>query len=1004
MKQVFGIFSPIYELAKNIPKILLLKTLMPDSKNCLLKDGKIVRRKMRKKIPSWVSPTNFNDPDSKWTNEGNAYDDDASTYAGSAFIASKSWGKYIELTISATTCDRVRISANHSTSFISKVSADVYYGAAWHNIYEGVFNDLKWTILRMDTLQSITKMRLKFYNNGTSSYPAFLYEAHFGKEAQIPDNNPILHYHTFTKRLTGSQYLLAFTKAHIYCWDWTEKEWVVKFTCSADCENWEVKSYNDKVVCTNNVDPVLVWGTTGYFMPLQNTVTKAITETFTLSPCKITIVGHGYSTGDRVWIEDVGGMTEINNIHFVITKVDADNFTLDGINATGYTDYTSGGTCVKWEGIEYSRDYDTETEVDETSAKDQKVLKVEDTTDFAVGDKVIIGRGTEREEVGIISSVQTDESLTFEGNLIYEHTADIVTHVDENPADLQIENCDDAWNESVDGDVVSTADTVDKQEGSASAKLVVAAAVSAGDLLATEVISSTDISLYGAIRLHIKCSIATNYGDLQLLLDNTASCASPLKLLNIPPLIADEWTEIDLPLGNASKLTALVSIGLKYVTDIGECDIHLDDIRGLNGKVLKVASTEDYEEGEIVTIDKDGDKEETKKIDSIQDGISLTMTKNLLYAHHPVDIQIENCDDTWAESVDEHVTSEIDTGDKKEGTASIKLTVADAVSANDILATEVITDTDLSDYSFIRLWIKSSIITSAGDLQLLLDDSANCASPIKSLDIPALAVDTWTQVDLDLGDASGLTAVVSIGLRYVTDLGACIIRVDDVRAFKLGDEVIGSSGQNDKVEEYESYFLTKVKYLTIYENFIILGYTYENGNYYPQRFRWNAIGEETNWVTGNSGSTEVGKSDFLKGFGKYQGLLIVFKAKSHYKYWLTPTKYVFNGAFISMTIGCRCSKSIVNDSKGRLYWYASDGTFKEISKGTISQPIQTDIVDKIYQSSVEKMRSEFIDETEEICWAVPIDNILNNLLLTFKEGKWGQVEMALTAMGGYREP
>ena len=206
--------------------------------------------------------------------------------------------------------------------------------------------------------------------------------------------------------------------------------------------------------------------------------------------------------------------------------------------------------------------------------------------------------------------------------------------------------------------------------------------------------------------------------------------------------------------------------------------------------------------------------------------------------------------------------------------------------------------------------------------------------------------------------------------------------------------------------EYETgKFLTKAKHMVIYENFLILGYTYEDGSWYPQRFRWNAIGQETEWIATNSGSTEVGKSDFIKGFGKYQGLLIVFKAKSYYKYWLTAdTTLVFNGKFISMKIGCRCGKSIVNDSKGRLYWYASDGTFKEISAGTISQPIQTDIVDKIYQTSVENMRSEFIDETEEVCWSIPFDNVLNNKLLTFKESKWGQVDMAIVAFGGYLEP
>jgi len=206
--------------------------------------------------------------------------------------------------------------------------------------------------------------------------------------------------------------------------------------------------------------------------------------------------------------------------------------------------------------------------------------------------------------------------------------------------------------------------------------------------------------------------------------------------------------------------------------------------------------------------------------------------------------------------------------------------------------------------------------------------------------------------------------------------------------------------------EYETgKFLTKAKHLIIYESFLILGYTYEDGNWYPQRMRWNAIGQETEWIATNSGSTEVGKSDFIEGFGKYQGLLIVFKAKSYYKYWLTAdTTLVFNGKFLSMTIGCRCGKSIVNDNKGRLYWYASDETFKEISTGTISGPIQTKIVDKIFQASVEKIKSAFIDETGEVCWSIPFDNVLNNKLLTFKEGKWGQVDLAVTAFGGYREP
>ncbi len=204
--------------------------------------------------------------------------------------------------------------------------------------------------------------------------------------------------------------------------------------------------------------------------------------------------------------------------------------------------------------------------------------------------------------------------------------------------------------------------------------------------------------------------------------------------------------------------------------------------------------------------------------------------------------------------------------------------------------------------------------------------------------------------------------------------------------------------------EYETTtYLTKAKHLAVYENYLILGYTYENDNYYPQRMRWNDIGNEAEWIAGTSGSTEVGKSDFITGFGKYQGLLIVFKDYSYYKYWLVATSLIFNGTFISMKIGCQCSGSIVNDNKGRLYWYASDGTFKEFAVGTISGPIQTDIVDKIYNTSVDFIKSAFIDETEEVCWSIPFDNALNNKLITFKEGKWLNLDLAIPAFGSYKE-
>ena len=75
--------------------------------------------------------------------------------------------------------------------------------------------------------------------------------------------------------------------------------------------------------------------------------TRIITGATQANPVEITSVGHGYSTGDEVYIESVGGMVELNARIFIITKTGADTFTLDGEDGTGHTAYTSGGTAAR---------------------------------------------------------------------------------------------------------------------------------------------------------------------------------------------------------------------------------------------------------------------------------------------------------------------------------------------------------------------------------------------------------------------------------------------------------------------------------------------------------------------------------------------------------------------------------------------------------------------------------------------------------------------------------
>lgn len=139
---------------------------------------------------------------------------------------------------------------------------------------------------------------------------------------------------------------------------------------------------------------------------------------------------------------------------------------------------------------------------------------------------------------------------------------------------------------------------------------------------------------------------------------------------------------------------------------------------------------------------------------------------------------IEDCNDTWNEQVIGGVTLSTTTG--KDGNAARATTVGVGVS---ILMSEAIS-VDLSAYKTILAWVRSGVNTSAGDLQLLLDDTANCASPLETLNLPALLANTWTRVLLKLSNPAALTAIISIGLKQAVDLADTTFDIDDVRALK----------------------------------------------------------------------------------------------------------------------------------------------------------------------------------------------------------------------------
>jgi hypothetical protein len=154
------------------------------------------------------------------------------------------------------------------------------------------------------------------------------------------------------------------------------------------------------------------------------------------------------------------------------------------------------------------------------------------------------------------------------------------------PPESVIFNCEAAFSQLVDADVTASLDAVDFKKGSGAAKLIAAVGLSAGDIMATHAITSMSLALYTHVGMWIKSSIALSLNDLQLLLDDTASCASPLESLQIPAVAANTWTWVKMALANPSTDLAIISVGIKQIVDVAGFTLHVDDIRALNPAVV----------------------------------------------------------------------------------------------------------------------------------------------------------------------------------------------------------------------------------------------------------------------------------------------------------------------------------------------------------------------------------------------------------------------------------
>ncbi|MDD5547695.1 MAG: hypothetical protein PHN74_02240, partial [Candidatus Pacebacteria bacterium] len=260
------------------------------------------------------------------------------------------------------------------------------------------------------------------------------------------------------------------------------------------------------------------------------------------------------------------------------------------------------------------------------------------------------------------------------------------------------------------------------QEGSNSIRCTYAAAAGTGTSgecyrtsAALTVLPGTTVSFW------VRSSIALNANDFAWVDDDSAALASPTDVINMPAISANTWTYVTLAIPGLGTKT-IRSYGLRQVVDKGAMTIDIDAI----GSIIDA--------GDAIT-----------GWSAPSSGVQAVSTDTTVF---------------------------------HEGAASIKNIISASAASGDKWYLPLGSTENWSGYTTVGFWIRSTVATAAGNLKFEYSSASDLSSPIASINIGALAANTWTYQKLTLTGTR--TSINSYGINYSTDIGATTINLDDI--------------------------------------------------------------------------------------------------------------------------------------------------------------------------------------------------------------------------------
>lgn len=271
-------------------------------------------------------------------------------------------------------------------------------------------------------------------------------------------------------------------------------------------------------------------------------------------------------------------------------------------------------------------------------------------------------------------------------------------------------------------------------------------------------------------------------------------------------------------------------------------------------------------------------------------------------------LELSDCETAWTDET--YITSSTSTVVKLKGSKALYITVgANFTTGLACYETYGSSTYDISGYTHLHLWMRSSLATAAGDYKIRISDAVDggTGGNYEDLDVPALAQNEWTAVSLEIGTPANYSDLRSLAFVVGTDLGTPQIRIDDIRAIKAytgtNDNIISHCVMNDYfiftngIDQPQKYDGTTVSDLVTtipggsittaevvfsFKDHLCLCNNTEAGVDAPIRVSWSSIGEIENFSSGTAGYQDLtdDESWIITALQRAENEYVIYKEKS----------------------------------------------------------------------------------------------------------------------------